>query len=78
MSATFQSNSSGKTSRLRMFHTIASHTSHHIGQVVMLRQLLGKWPLPAGGLTWQAEGLIPVVTTLIDAGHCTRLGNAVT
>jgi uncharacterized damage-inducible protein DinB len=41
-----------KTSRLRMFHTIASHTSYHIGQVVMLRQLLGKWPPPSGGLTW--------------------------
>ena len=42
----------GKTSRLRMFHTIASHTSYHIGQVVILRQLLGKWPPPSGGLTW--------------------------
>jgi len=42
----------GKTTRLRMFHTIASHTSYHIGQVVMLRQLLGKWPPPSGGLTW--------------------------
>jgi uncharacterized damage-inducible protein DinB len=42
----------GKTSRLRMLHTIASHTSYHIGQVVMLRQLLGKWPPPSGGLTW--------------------------
>ena len=42
----------GKTSRLRMFHTIASHTSYHIGQVVTLRQLLGKWPPPSGGLTW--------------------------
>jgi len=42
----------GKTSRLQMFHAIASHTSYHIGQVVMLRQLLGKWPPPSGGLTW--------------------------
>ena len=42
----------GKMSRLRMFHTIASHTSYHIGQVVLLRQLLGKWPPPSGGLTW--------------------------
>lgn len=41
-----------KTSRLQMFHTIASHTSYHTGQVVMLRQLLGKWPPPSGGLTW--------------------------
>ena len=42
----------GKTSRLQMLHAIASHTSYHIGQVVMLRQLLGKWPPPSGGLTW--------------------------
>jgi hypothetical protein len=42
----------GKTSRLRMFHAIASHTSYHVGQVVMLRQLLGKWPPSSGGLTW--------------------------
>lgn len=42
----------GKTSRLRMLHTIASHTSYHTGQVVLLRQLLGKWPPPSGGLTW--------------------------
>jgi len=41
----------GKTSRLRMLHTIASHTSYHVGQVVTLRQLLGKWPPPSGGLT---------------------------
>jgi len=42
----------GRTSRLRMLHTIASHNSYHAGQVVALRQLLGKWPPPAGGLTW--------------------------
>ena len=42
----------GKTSCLRMLHTIASHTSYHIGQVVMLRRLFGKWPPPSGGLTW--------------------------
>jgi uncharacterized damage-inducible protein DinB len=42
----------GKTSRLRVFHSIASHTSYHSGQVVILRQLLGKWPPPSGGLTW--------------------------
>lgn len=42
----------GKISRLRMLHTIASHTSYHVGQVVILRQLLVKWPPPSGGLTW--------------------------
>jgi uncharacterized damage-inducible protein DinB len=42
----------GKQSRLEMLHAIASHNSYHIGQAVMLRQILGKWPPPSGGLTW--------------------------
>jgi hypothetical protein len=25
---------------------------HHAGQVAFLRQLLGEWPPPSGGLTW--------------------------
>ena len=28
------------------------HTSHHLGQVVLLRRLLGAWPPPGGGDTW--------------------------
>jgi hypothetical protein len=28
------------------------HSSHHLGQVVTIRQLLGLWPPPAGALTW--------------------------
>ncbi|HEY7817656.1 MAG TPA: hypothetical protein VIG29_05525 [Vicinamibacteria bacterium] len=39
-------------SRLEMLHTIAGHNSYHLGQVVLLRQLLGAWPPPSGGLTW--------------------------
>jgi uncharacterized damage-inducible protein DinB len=31
---------------------VAVHNAHHLGQVVVLRQLLGKWPPPAGGWTW--------------------------
>ena len=42
----------GKQSRLEMLHTIASHNSYHIGEAVVLRQMLGKWPPPSGGLTW--------------------------
>jgi hypothetical protein len=43
----------GRTTRLQMLHAIASHNSYHIGQVVVLRQLLGKWPPRSGaGLTW--------------------------
>jgi uncharacterized damage-inducible protein DinB len=42
----------GKQSRLEMLSAIASHNSYHIGQAVVLRQILGKWPPPSGGLTW--------------------------
>jgi uncharacterized damage-inducible protein DinB len=41
----------GKT-RLEMLEAIASHNSYHLGQVVLLRQILGTWPPPSGGLTW--------------------------
>ena len=42
----------GTKSRLEMLQTIASHNSYHAGQVVFLRQVLGAWPPPSGGLTW--------------------------
>lgn len=28
------------------------HNSHHLGQVVLLRRLIGAWPPPQGGDTW--------------------------
>ena len=31
---------------------LAVHTAHHMGQVILLRQLRGIWPPPAGGFTW--------------------------
>jgi hypothetical protein len=31
---------------------VATYNSHHLGQVVVLRQLLGAWPPPAGSWTW--------------------------
>lgn len=31
---------------------IAQHNSHHLGQVVLLRQIAGLWPPPAGSWTW--------------------------
>lgn len=37
----------GKTSRLEMLETVACHNSYHVGQVVILRQILGVWP-PGG------------------------------
>ena len=42
----------GKKSRLEMLHAIASHNSYHLGQAVLLRQMLGAWPPPQGSLTW--------------------------
>src|SRR5688572_24212291 len=31
---------------------IAIHNAHHLGQIVVLRQLLRRWPPPAGSWTW--------------------------
>ena len=42
----------GKHTRLGMLHAIASHNSYHAGQVALVRQMLGAWPPPSGGVTW--------------------------
>ncbi len=42
----------GKTNRLEMLRAITQHNSYHLGQAVQLRQMLGAWPPPGGGLTW--------------------------
>jgi uncharacterized damage-inducible protein DinB len=31
---------------------MATHNAHHLGQVIVLRQLLGAWPPPHGGWSW--------------------------
>jgi len=31
---------------------VATHNAHHLGQVIVLRQMLGSWPPPAGSWTW--------------------------
>ena len=31
---------------------LASHNSYHIGQVVVVRRMLGSWPPPGGGDSW--------------------------
>jgi uncharacterized damage-inducible protein DinB len=31
---------------------VAEHNAHHLGQVILLRQLIGKWPPPQGSWTW--------------------------
>jgi uncharacterized damage-inducible protein DinB len=42
----------GEHSRLGMLQALAGHNSYHAGQVVLLRQMLGAWPPPSGGVTW--------------------------
>lgn len=31
---------------------VATHNAHHLGQVILLRQWMGKWPPPGGSFTW--------------------------
>jgi uncharacterized damage-inducible protein DinB len=31
---------------------VAQHNSHHLGQVILLRQLMERWPPPSGSWTW--------------------------
>lgn len=40
------------SSRMEMIRAIAAHNSYHLGQAVVLRQMLGVWPPPSGGVTW--------------------------
>jgi len=32
--------------------SFAAHNAYHLGRVVLMRQLMGSWPPPSGGLTW--------------------------
>jgi hypothetical protein len=32
--------------------SFAAHNAYHFGRIVLLRQMLGSWPPPSGGLTW--------------------------
>jgi uncharacterized damage-inducible protein DinB len=41
----------GKTTRVEMLQIIGSHNSYHAGQVAVVRQMLGAWPPPSGGVT---------------------------
>ncbi len=31
---------------------VAQHNSHHLGQIILLRQVMALWPPPGGGFTW--------------------------
>ena len=32
--------------------SLGAHNAYHFGRIVLLRQLQGLWPPPAGGFTW--------------------------
>src|SRR5262249_61518289 len=42
----------GRKTPLGVLHTVGSHNSYHLGQVVRLRQRVCEWPPPASRLTW--------------------------
>ncbi len=42
----------GPVTNLAAIQATAQHNSYHAGQVVLVRQQLGVWPPPGGGLTW--------------------------
>ena len=31
---------------------VAAHNAHHLGQIITLRQIMGKWPPTSGSWTW--------------------------
>ena len=31
---------------------VGAHNAHHLGQIILLRQILAAWPPPAGSWTW--------------------------
>ncbi len=31
---------------------VSNHNAHHLGQIILLRQILGRWPPPSGSFTW--------------------------
>ena len=35
-----------------VLQAMASHISYHIGEIVLLRRIIGNWPPPSGGDTW--------------------------
>ncbi|MGB9147116.1 MAG: DinB family protein [Acidobacteriaceae bacterium] len=41
----------GMTAREQL-ESFAAHNAYHFGRIVQLRQMLGAWPPPSGGLTW--------------------------
>ncbi len=42
----------GPKTVLEIIQLIASHNSYHIGQISLIRRMVGAWPPPTGGATW--------------------------
>jgi hypothetical protein len=38
--------------RLDSIRAMLQHVSYHVGQIALLRRILGSWPPPGGGDTW--------------------------
>ena len=38
--------------RLDVLRAMTNHVSYHVGQIALLRRMLGSWPPPGGGDTW--------------------------
>jgi len=38
--------------RLDSMRAMTQHISYHVGQIALLRRMLGSWPPPSGGDTW--------------------------
>ena len=37
---------------IKILGSITGHNSYHLGQIVMIRRIVGSWPPPSGGDTW--------------------------
>ena len=42
----------GSSTVRTLLESLLAHNSHHLGKILLLRQLLGRWPPPSGGDTW--------------------------
>ena len=38
--------------RLDSLRAMTQHVSYHVGQIALLRRILGSWPPPGGGDSW--------------------------
>jgi uncharacterized damage-inducible protein DinB len=43
---------SGRRTRTDVLRAMGNHVSYHVGQIALLRRMLGAWPPPGGGDTW--------------------------